>query len=184
MPTLLDTTDFTFIVVDIMNSHPSFGTINESSNGIIKHPETESSTRLKVGDTGRRHHMQPFTKIDDKLHAIQQLAINDFAFVRRSDGKWNYSIVVDIVSVANDESGENQQQYIKFLVDSTEGQTKTIPMHKWVKFIRIVKKPQRRVSWNDECLKTYHFEDVEPERNIFVRKSFIPASSWDKQMQF
>lgn len=73
--------------------------------------------------------IEPAAKMSDAVPSIaeiSELQIGDYAFIRRSNGEWTYSIVLDV--------GKDS---ISFSVDDF-GNGKTITKHRWLSSIRLV----------------------------------------------
>jgi hypothetical protein len=79
-----------------------------------------------------------------QLDAIAELAPNDSAFVKRSNGEWQLAVVIETST-----SNVHNDKYIKFLFD-IHGHTKVIPSNKWMKLIRLVRFPARSSITLDE----------------------------------
>jgi hypothetical protein len=75
-----------------------------------------------------------FSKVIAKIFAIEQLTVNDVAFVQRSNGEWQYSVVVEAASDTN-----YCEEQCNTLSVNSRGCTKTIPKRRWVQFIRLVR---------------------------------------------
>ena len=91
-----------------------------------------------LGDAGKIEDMRTFKGQNTNLYAIVQLTRNDFAFVRRSNGQWQYSKVLETSAQGC------KDRFIKFQVD--QGRTKTIQAHKWLEFIRLLKHTERPIN--------------------------------------
>jgi hypothetical protein len=102
-----------------------------------------------LGDYGNAEDMTRFNATDARL-----LSVGDFAFVRRSNGGYSYSVIVEAPKAFT-----SKEPFIKFKLDS-KGFTKTIPMTSWAANIQLLKTPEsiqttepikthssRRVSW-------------------------------------
>jgi hypothetical protein len=63
-----------------------------------------------------------FSKVIAKIFAIEQLTVNDVAFVQRSNGEWQYSVVVEAASDTN-----YCEEQCNTLSVNSRGCTKTIP---------------------------------------------------------
>jgi len=73
--------------------------------------------------------IEPAAKMSDEvpsMEKISELQIGDHAFIRRSNGQWTYSIVLDV-----------SKDSISFSVDDF-GNGKTITKHRWLSSIRLV----------------------------------------------
>ena len=68
--------------------------------------------------------------------AVSLLRQFDAAFVRRSDGRFSYAMLID--RTMSDDHFENS--LLTFVLDE-EGSTKSIKMSKWGKYVRLVKGP-------------------------------------------
>ena len=101
--------------------------MNNSSNRALP------SLPISLGAPGSESHMRSFTEPSDKLEAIQHLSPHDYAFVHRSDGRWQCSRVLARSVVKN-------EPHIKFQLDE-RGRTKTVPMRQWMDHVRLVKCP-------------------------------------------
>ncbi|KAL7479272.1 hypothetical protein ACHAW6_005013 [Cyclotella cf. meneghiniana] len=88
-----------------------------------------------MGDFGKKHQFMSFRGVD-RISDIAQLTDKDFALVKRSNGEWQLSIVVE-----TSKTDVLEDMYIKFLLDD-KGHTKTVPFHQWTKLIRLVRRPQ------------------------------------------
>ena len=102
--------------------------MNNSSNRALP------SLPISLGAPGSESHMRSFTKQSDKLEAIQHLSPHDYAFVHRSDGRWQCSRVLARSVVKN-------EPHIKFQLDE-RGRTKIVPMRQWMDHVRLVKSPK------------------------------------------
>lgn len=98
-----------------------------------------------LGDFGNAEDMTELNVTEAKL-----LSVGDFAFVRRSDGRYSYSVIVEAPKAST-----GKEPFIKFRLDQ-KGFTKTIPMTFWAANIKLLKTPEhikarssRRVSWSD-----------------------------------
>jgi hypothetical protein len=103
-----------------------------------------------LGDYGNAEDMTRFNATDARL-----LSVGDFAFVRRSNGGYSHSVIVEAPKAFT-----CKEPFIKFKLDS-KGFTKTIPMTSWAANIQLLKTPEstktepikthlsRRVSWAD-----------------------------------
>ena len=118
----------------------------------------QSGSSYCIGTVRKREDMQTSDLLLANICEIRKLTAGDFAFVRRKNGQWTYSKVVEI-SATNDNCKE---QYIKFVLDHHR-HTKTIPVHWWVKLIRLVKQPdiaceptKRRVTWDKSLQEEAH----------------------------
>ena len=127
-----------------------------------------------LSDIGKEEHMRTFKGRNTKFYAIGQLRRNDFAFVRRSNGQWQYSMVVETYAV------DSEERYIKFLID-TSGLTKTVPSYKWSEFIRLlsntraIERPaMRRVTWTDSLEES---RPLDGDEKSICKSSAAPRSS-------
>eukprot|EP01083_Nonionella_stella_P254988 875724_1 len=82
---------------------------------------------LSIGDAGSSQDMMPVSTPS----MIQPLKKHDFAFIRRSDGRWTYAIIAD-----------RQDDHILFVVDP-DGSTKNISRRKLLSGVRIVNAKQQ-----------------------------------------
>jgi hypothetical protein len=123
-----------------MPFNPSITNNNKNYKPITPHV-------YSVGDIGKSEDLSIFSALEVKM-----LRVGDFAFVRRSNGVWQYSVVIDTPTIY-----ACQEPCIKFRLDP-KGFTKNIPMTLWAGYIRLLKEPRpplskktslRRVLWAD-----------------------------------
>ena len=117
-----------------------------------------SSDSIKI-DTGQ----QNLTQIFQRLDHIAQLAPYDGAYIKRSDGGWQYAIVMET-------SNDPEKMFIKFLLDDV-GHTKVIPATKWAALVRLERSVQETL---DPCFWSEH-------ANWARRNSSISAPNGPKQ---
>jgi hypothetical protein len=79
-----------------------------------------------LGDFGNAEDMTELNVTEAKL-----LSVGDFAFVRRSDGRYSYSVIVEAPKAST-----GKEPFIKFRLDQ-KGFTKTIPMTFWAANIKL-----------------------------------------------
>ena len=117
-----------------------------------------SSDSIKI-DTGQ----QNLTQIFQRLDHTAQLAPYDGAYIKRSDGGWQYAIVMET-------SNDPEKMFIKFLLDDV-GHTKVIPATKWAALVRLERSVQETL---DPCFWSEH-------ANWARRNSSISAPNGPKQ---
>jgi hypothetical protein len=83
-----------------------------------------------LGDEGNLHHFNALASRDDAAAAAKDLEVGDAAFIKRSDLKWTYAILVE---KATDEDGV----VFRFEVDADKNR-KSFPQKQWGKYIRVI----------------------------------------------
>jgi len=92
----------------------------------------------KVGDTARTtSHMVTFLSPDKATEALQSLCIQDFAFVKRADGRFTYAKVAFRTDKNANFNQSPLDESITFLLTPT-GSTKTIKKSYWSEFVRLL----------------------------------------------
>ena len=94
---------------------------------------TEETTCYSLGDEARAEDMAAFNSLEENLMAVACLRENDYAFVRRSGGKYTYAMV---------QSRQHGRGALIELKVTDEGATKSIPMNQWGNYIRPLKSAQ------------------------------------------
>jgi hypothetical protein len=98
----------------------------------------------------------------------------DFAFVNRSNGEWQLSVVVETST-----TDVLEDMYIKFLLDD-KGHTKTIPSHQWTKLIRLCSTRASSQDLTGQVKKQTYKRSVSwagfSEKDVNVGKSLVEAA--------
>jgi len=84
-----------------------------------------------IGKEGEPHHFNALTNREDAAIAAKVLDVGDAAFIKRSDLKWTYAIVVE-------KSIESEGVILRFEVDQDKNR-KSFPEKQWGKYIRVIK---------------------------------------------
>lgn len=136
---------------------PSFRTMSPYKDAIAALFDDDDDSMLgspsnkliySLGDAGDEQHMRKFARVDEKLLAIGQLVDKNFAFVKRSNGAWQYSIVMEV-----GDPNTGSEPHIKFLLNLA-GHTKQIPMKKWISHIQLVKYPEYNDKRREESTRS------------------------------
>eukprot|EP00569_Conticribra_weissflogii_P008164 CAMPEP_0171339254 /NCGR_PEP_ID=MMETSP0878-20121228/7843_1 /TAXON_ID=67004 /ORGANISM="Thalassiosira weissflogii, Strain CCMP1336" /LENGTH=299 /DNA_ID=CAMNT_0011841151 /DNA_START=89 /DNA_END=988 /DNA_ORIENTATION=- len=88
---------------------------------------------------------------DAALESASSLKNFDFAFIKRGDGHWSYSIL----AYRSHETSNKAKDYMVFILDKS-GATKTIKRSKWGSYVRLVAKEEDFVTdleFDDEEMK-------------------------------
>eukprot|EP00584_Thalassiosira_punctigera_P006301 CAMPEP_0172530488 /NCGR_PEP_ID=MMETSP1067-20121228/4205_1 /TAXON_ID=265564 ORGANISM="Thalassiosira punctigera, Strain Tpunct2005C2" /NCGR_SAMPLE_ID=MMETSP1067 /ASSEMBLY_ACC=CAM_ASM_000444 /LENGTH=758 /DNA_ID=CAMNT_0013314707 /DNA_START=243 /DNA_END=2519 /DNA_ORIENTATION=+ len=88
----------------------------------------------KLGDEGKPNHFAASTSRESAAIEARALATGDAAFIKRSDLKWTYAIVTELV----EPSDSNPATILRFEVDK-ERNRKSFPEAQWGKYIRVIK---------------------------------------------
>ncbi|KAL7463088.1 hypothetical protein ACHAXS_003467 [Conticribra weissflogii] len=89
-----------------------------------------------VGQEGHTIDVNVEANEESAKFATSLLRQFDACFVKRSDGRWSYAILVE--RYLNEE--EVEKSSLTFVVDES-GSTKTISWHKWGQYVRLVREP-------------------------------------------
>ncbi len=116
-----------------------------------------------LGMTARSRHDMREEDPDEAMEGISRLKALDFAFVRRSNNQWTYSII-------SDRTGDS----IRFVIDEV-GRTKRIHRDGWLKNIRRIQ-GQRRHDQEVEVgqKKGHHRHRRRRSRSMTSRKKLEP----------
>jgi len=90
-----------------------------------------------LGDEGKPEHFDAGMSRKDASDAAAELRVNDAAFIKRSDLKWTYAIISEMI--------EDGVTTLRFDVD-TEKNRKSFPQNQWGKYIRVIKPEARCAS--------------------------------------
>ena len=83
-----------------------------------------------IGKEGEPHHFNALTNREDAAIAAKVLEVGDAAFIKRSDLKWTYALVVE-------KSIESEGVILRFEVDQDKNR-KSFPEKQWGKYIRVI----------------------------------------------
>ena len=120
-----------------------------------------------LGDYGTEGQMSTFNALDIKI-----LSVGDFAFVKRSNQKWQYSMVIE----ASD--GASTEPYIRFKLNF-QGFTKKVPITLWATYIRLLSKNECTVK--SSTRKVSLAGDTEREKHVYRRVSWAGELEQDIQ---
>eukprot|EP00986_Skeletonema_menzelii_P010900 scaffold5455_cov145-Skeletonema_menzelii.AAC.6 len=145
------------------NGRPSKG-IDDSTAAALTSPKKQSNQihpDYDLGMSARSRHDMKEEDADKALKGISRLKKFDFAFVRRSNEQWTYSIICD-----------RTDDTITFVVDEV-GRRKTIPSFGWLKNIRRIQVIQVQKYHDRACgQKKSHSRSRHPRRRR--RSSSVP----------
>lgn len=92
----------------------------------------------KLGDEGKPNHFAASTSRELAAIEAKTLTGGDAAFIKRSDLKWTYAVVMELVQPPPGEDGKPATTILRFEVDKDKNR-KSFPEAQWGKYIRVIK---------------------------------------------
>ena len=117
----------------------------------------------KLGDEGKPNHFDASTSREDAAIEAKTLAVGDAAFIKRSDLKWTYAVVMELVQPPPGEDGKPAMTILRFEVDKDKNR-KSFPEAQWGKYIRVIKVEESEMAKlkEEEAVKKAK-EETKPE---------------------
>jgi len=91
----------------------------------------------KLGDEGQPNHFTASTSRENAAIEARSLAVGDAAFIKRSDLKWTYALVTELVEPTEGGEGDATSMILRFEVDKDKNR-KSFPDAQWGKYIRVI----------------------------------------------